>query len=147
MTLLPDALRVHSELSSKLFVPIRVNSAVSERPINHTITESSIRMTDDQSIVMINVFTVSSDDQDRLVDLLTSATSGVVDQAPDFISAALHKSVDGTKVAMYARWRSAADYKAMRADPRPLPYLKEALTFSTFEPGMYRVERAFSPSV
>ena len=104
-------------------------------------------MTDDQSIVMINVFTVSPDDQDRLVDLLLSATSGLVDQAPGFISAALHKSVDGTKVAMYARWRSAADYEAMRADPRPLPYLEEALRFSRFEPGMYRVERVFSPSV
>lgn len=146
MTLLTDALRASMDCLRNYLSPCVRNSR--ERAAeNHKINESNIPMTDDQSIVMINVFTVSPGDQDRLVDLLTSATSGVVDQAPGFISAALHKSVDGTKVAMYARWRSAADYEAMRADPRPLPYLKEALGFSTFEPGMYRVERAFSPSV
>jgi len=37
---------------------------------------------------------------------------------------------------MYAQGRSTADYEAMRKDPRPLPFLQEALTFATFEPGM-----------
>jgi hypothetical protein len=46
---------------------------------------------------------------------------------------------------MYAQWRSAEDYEAMRQDPGPLPFLEEALTIAKFEPGMYEVVRTFSP--
>ena len=31
-------------------------------------------------------------------------------------------------------------------DRAPLPFLQEALTFATFDPGMYRVERIFLPA-
>jgi quinol monooxygenase YgiN len=96
-------------------------------------------------ITLINVFTVAPENQARLIDLLTRATDGLVDRAPGFISATLHRGTDGTKVTMVARWRSTEDYQAMRQDPRPLPFLQEALTFATFEPGMYEVVRTFSP--
>jgi hypothetical protein len=33
----------------------------------------------------------------------------------------------------------------MRADPAPLPYLKEALKIATFEPGVYEVVQEFHP--
>jgi len=60
--------------------------------------------------------------------------------------ARLHRSLDGTKVTMYAQWRSSEDYQAMREDPAPLPYLTRALEIATFEPGMYEVVQSFSPS-
>jgi hypothetical protein len=44
-----------------------------------------------------------------------------------------------------ARWRSMEDYQSMRQDPGPLPFLQEALTFATFEPGMYEIVRTFKP--
>ncbi len=94
-------------------------------------------------VVLINVFTTPPDQQQRLIDLLTRATDGLVDRAPGFISSTLHRSVDGTKVTMVATWRSAEDYQAMRQDPRPLPFLQEALTFASFEPGMYEIVRTF----
>ncbi|WP_262032189.1 antibiotic biosynthesis monooxygenase family protein [Microvirga sp. Mcv34] len=97
----------------------------------------------EQGVVLINIFTVSAADQDRLVSLLTKATDGIVDRAPGFLSATLHRSVDGTKVAMYSRWRSISDYDAMRDNPAPMPFLQEALTFATFEPGIYNIERTF----
>ena len=79
---------------------------------------------DKSSIVtLINVFTVDPANQQRLVDLLTRATDGFVSRAPGFISSTLHRSVDATKVAMYAQWRSAEDYRAMRQDPGPMPFL------------------------
>lgn len=71
------------------------------------------------------------------------ATSGPVTHAPGFISASLHRSLDGTKVAMYAQWRSMEDYNAMRSNPAPLPFLQEALTISKFEPGAYEVVDTF----
>jgi quinol monooxygenase YgiN len=97
-------------------------------------------------ITLINVFTVEPANQQRLVDLLTRATDGSVNRAPGFISSTLHRSIDGTKVTMYAQWRSAEDYQAMRQDPRPLPFLEEALTIARFEPGMYEIVRTFCPA-
>jgi heme-degrading monooxygenase HmoA len=69
-----------------------------------------------------------------------------VRNAPGFMSARLHRSLAGTKVTMYAQWRSNEDYQAMRKDPAPLPYLTQALEISTFEPGMYEVVQSFFPS-
>jgi len=73
-------------------------------------------------------------------------TDRFVRHAAGFISARLHRSLDGTKVTMAAEWRSAADYEAMRADPAPLPYLQQALALAKFEPGMYEVVRTFTPA-
>jgi quinol monooxygenase YgiN len=99
-----------------------------------------------KQVTLINVFTVDPQNQQRLIDLLTRATEVSVRQAAGFISATLHRSIDGTKVTMVAQWRSAEDYQAMRNDPAPLPFLQEALTIAKFEPGMYEVVQAFTPS-
>ncbi|MDF2809666.1 MAG: hypothetical protein K0S56_697 [Microvirga sp.] len=94
-------------------------------------------------IVFINVFQVDPSDQQRLVDILTKVTGEIVSKAPGFISSTLHRSTDGSKVTMYAKWASIADYEAMRQDPAPRPYLEEALSFATFDPGMYEVVNEF----
>jgi quinol monooxygenase YgiN len=96
-------------------------------------------------MTLINVFTVDAENQRRLVELLIEATE-VVRRAPGFVSASLHRSTDGTKVTMYAQWRSINDYQAMRQDPVPLPFLQEALTIAKFEPGVYEVVRTFTPA-
>src|SRR6202023_368869 len=70
-------------------------------------------------ITLINIFTVEPANQRRLVELLTEATEVSVRRAPGFVSASLHRSTDGTKVTMYAQWRSIDDYQAMRQDPAP----------------------------
>ncbi|OZB95391.1 antibiotic biosynthesis monooxygenase family protein [Paenibacillus sp. XY044] len=90
-------------------------------------------------VTLINVFTVDPANQDRLIELLTDATNVSVRFAPGFITCVLHRSTDGTKVTMYSQWRSAEDYQAMRNDPRPLPYLQEAVKIAKFEPGMYEI--------
>jgi quinol monooxygenase YgiN len=100
----------------------------------------------DHPVTLINVFTVEPANQRRLIDLLIDATERSVRYAPGFISARLHRSLDGTKVTMYAQWRSVADYEAMRADPAPLPFLQQALAIAKFEPGMYEVVNTFAPA-
>jgi quinol monooxygenase YgiN len=95
-------------------------------------------------IVLINVFKVAPADQQRLVALLAQATEASIRHAPGFISAKLHRSLDGAKVTMYAQWRSAEDYQAMRADSSATPYLEAALAIATFEPGMYEVVQNFA---
>jgi quinol monooxygenase YgiN len=116
-------------------------SAVPERGDAMTQISAKARV-----ITLINVFTVEPMNQQRLVELLTEATEVSVSEAPGFVSASLHRSIDGTKVTMYAQWRSIDEYQAMRRDPVPLPFLQEALTISRFEPGMYEVVRTFAPA-
>jgi quinol monooxygenase YgiN len=95
-------------------------------------------------VTLINVFTVEPANQERLLDLLTRATETSVRHAPGFISASLHRGLDGTKVTMYAQWRSVEDYDAMRQNPAPLPYFQQALAIAKFDPGMYEVVETFS---
>ena len=95
-------------------------------------------------VTLINVFTVEPANQERLLDLLARATETSVRHAPGFISASLHRGLDGTKVTIYAQWRSVEDYEAMRRNPAPLPYLQQALAIAKFDPGMYEVVETFS---
>ena len=97
-------------------------------------------------VTLINVFTVDPTRQEELVDLLARATETSVRHAPGFISARLHRSLDGTKVTMYAQWQSREAYQAMRQDPGPSPYLERALAIATFDPGMYEVVQTFLPA-
>lgn len=97
-------------------------------------------------VILINVFTVDPTKQQELIELLAEATEDSVRHAAGFISAHLHRSLDGTKVTMYSQWRSEEDYQAMRKDPAPLPYLQQALAIATFEPGMYEVVGTFFPT-
>jgi quinol monooxygenase YgiN len=95
-------------------------------------------------VTLINVFTVEPENQRQLVELLARATETSVRHAPGFVSASLHRSFDGTKVTMYAQWRSVEDYQAMRENPAPLPYLQQALAIAKFDPGMYEVVENYS---
>jgi quinol monooxygenase YgiN len=95
-------------------------------------------------VTLINVFTVEPANQRKLVDLLARATEVSVRHEPGFVSAILHRSLDGTKVTMYAQWRSIEDYQAMRENRAPLPYLQQALAIAQFDPGMYEVVECYS---
>jgi quinol monooxygenase YgiN len=96
-------------------------------------------------LTLINIFTVEPVNQQKLIDLLTLATSGSVKNSTGFISASLHKSLDGTKVTMYAQWRSIEDYQNMRNNPTASPYLSQALEMATFDMGMYEIVQTFLP--
>jgi hypothetical protein len=94
---------------------------------------------------LINVFTVAPEKQDELVELLTSVTEQHVRHHQGFISASLHRGIDGKKVTMYAQWASVDDYESMRRDRGPAPALERALKVATFDPAMYEVAEIFLP--
>jgi quinol monooxygenase YgiN len=100
---------------------------------------------DAKLVTFINVFTVEPANQQRLVELLAHVTDTSVRHARGFVSSVLHRSIDGTKVTMYAQWRTMEDYEAMRKDPAPLPYLQQALTIAKFEPGICEVIESYLP--
>ncbi len=99
-----------------------------------------------QLLTLINVFSVEPANQEELLNLLIEATRTSVRYVEGFVSASLHRSLDGTKVAMYAQWRSVEDYQAMRSNPTASPYLQKALALARFELGMYEVVETFAPS-
>ncbi len=94
-------------------------------------------------VTLINVFTVNPAKQSELIRLLTRATDSSVRHISGFISASLHRSLDGTKVTMYAQWRSMEDYQAMRQNTAAAPFLQQALSIAAFDPGMYEVAEIF----
>jgi quinol monooxygenase YgiN len=96
-------------------------------------------------LTLINVFTVKPADQQKLVDLLITATENSVKDMPGFISSSLHRSLDGTKVTMYAQWKSIEDYQHMRNNSAASPYLAKALELAEFDMGMYEVVETFFP--
>jgi quinol monooxygenase YgiN len=96
-------------------------------------------------MTVINVFTVAPRQQPRLLELRTLATGTTVRHATGFIAAALHRSLDGTKVTMYAQWDTREAYDRMRGLPDASPFLTEALTIAQFEPGFYEVAEVFVP--
>ena len=61
---------------------------------------------DAQILTLINVATVEPENQQRLVEMFEIVTENVMSKQPGFISANIHKSLDGEKVVTYAQWRS-----------------------------------------
>lgn len=97
--------------------------------------------TDQDLITLVNVFTVEPERQAALVDLLAGATTAVINRSPGYVSANIHRSLDGTKVVNYAQWRRAEDYEAMLADPAVQRHISQAAAAAvSFEPHLYRVE-------
>lgn len=48
-------------------------------------------------LTLINVFTVAPENQDKLVAILIDATEQTMKQMPGFISANIHRGLDGKK--------------------------------------------------
>ncbi|MGL5806683.1 MAG: antibiotic biosynthesis monooxygenase family protein [Xenococcaceae cyanobacterium] len=61
-------------------------------------------------LTVIVIFSVEPEKQQELIDAIAEF-SKTVKQQPGFISANIHKSLDGLKVANYAQWRSQKDYE------------------------------------
>lgn len=98
-------------------------------------------------VTAINVFTVDPSNQQRLLDLLARMTETSVRDLPGFVSAALHRSVDGGRVTMYAQWASAQhfqNYQAMRSSAGASRDVGEILAIAKFDPATYEVVKVFT---
>ncbi|HWR24882.1 MAG TPA: antibiotic biosynthesis monooxygenase family protein [Methanosarcina sp.] len=90
-------------------------------------------------ITLINVFTVDPQDQQVLIDILVEATEKVMKNIQGFISANIHKSLDGTKVVNYAQWESKEAFEAMLLNEEAKPHMARAASIAKFEPHLYQV--------
>jgi len=95
---------------------------------------------DNDVVTLINVFTVEPGHQQRLVDVLVEATKAVMSKQPGFVSANIHRSLDGTRVTNYAQWRSREAFEAMLRNQETAEHMGEAARIAEgFEPHLYEV--------
>ncbi|WP_252945208.1 antibiotic biosynthesis monooxygenase [Oceanicola sp. 502str15] len=89
-------------------------------------------------VTLINTFEVAPEKADALVALLDAATEEKMRHVPGFVSANIHKSLDGTRVANYAQWESREAFQAMLADPEAQVHMRACGEIATsFSPVLY----------
>lgn len=108
------------------------------------MSESTIRA-DAPVVTLINVFTVERERQTRLVELWQRATDDVIRHLPGFVSANVHRSLDGTKVVNYAQWESQAAFAAMFQDPEAKRHLDRLAEIGTAAPVLCEVVSVHRP--
>jgi heme-degrading monooxygenase HmoA len=107
------------------------------KPIDDNLTYIS---TSADLITLVNVFTVEPANQERLARLLQEATEHAIKHLLGFISANIHKSLDGTRVVNYAQWRTEEDFEAMFRNPEASKHIQEAYKIAQVDPHLYKVE-------
>jgi heme-degrading monooxygenase HmoA len=90
-------------------------------------------------VTLINVFTVEPENQGRLVDLLVEATGEVMRHLPGFISANIHRGLDGRHVANYAQWESREAFERMLGNPQARRHMEPIMRLATNEGYLYEV--------
>ncbi|MFB7933864.1 MULTISPECIES: antibiotic biosynthesis monooxygenase family protein [Streptomyces] len=89
---------------------------------------------------LINVFTVTPDRQDELIELLARATEETMKHQPGFLHANFHASHDGERVINYAQWESEEHYRAMLANPEARVHMEQAAKIATdVQPRLFQV--------
>lgn len=68
---------------------------------------------DGDLVTLINVFSCEPQNQQRLIDSWSRATEERLGKLPGIVSAALHRSKDGTRVVNYAQWQSAENWQSL----------------------------------
>jgi len=91
---------------------------------------------DNNVTTLINVFTVDPSNQQGLIDILIETTEQVMNKQEGFISANIHKSLDGIHVVNYAQWESK---EAFEKNPKAIVHMNEVLTIAKADGSLYEV--------
>lgn len=91
------------------------------------------------NITLINVFTVDPSKQQQLVDALIETTKQVWHKQDGFISASIHKSVDGKKVVNYVQYKGKEAFDKRLDDPQAIIYMNKVLSMARADGHLYEV--------
>ena len=95
-------------------------------------------------VMLINVHTCKPEDQQQLTDLLMEGVNTIYRHAPGFISANIHKSLDGVRVTNYAQYRSREDVESVWSHPAIPAFAEEVGRLVTsFDAHLYEVVEVF----
>ena len=76
--------------------------------------------------------------------MLIEATQTTMSHAPGFVSASIHKSADGTRVANYAQWRRAEDFKTMLKNPQATKHMEPIRKIAKNDANLHEVVESFT---
>lgn len=91
-------------------------------------------------ITQINVFTVPPGNQQPLIDLLVESAE-FARSIPGWMSASIHRSLDGTRIVNYAQSDSLDASKRIIDRLREEGYLQRNQALAVANPGLYEVVR------
>jgi len=89
-------------------------------------------------VTQINVFKVAPENQQALIDLLIKSATSVRD-LPGWISASIHRSLDGTRVVNYAQAENMEAQERVIASLRENGFLDRNKLLAEANPGLYEV--------
>lgn len=93
-------------------------------------------MSDADPVVLINVYRCEPERQTVLMEHL-SAMVRAQRELEGFISATVHRGLNGRVAAVHAVWQSREEWKAMARHPTVAAAMEPILAIATFEPHLY----------
>nr|WP_277882497.1 antibiotic biosynthesis monooxygenase [Pseudanabaena sp. FACHB-2040] len=97
-------------------------------------------------VTLINVHVCKPEDQQQLADLLVEGVNTIYRHVPGFISASIHKSLDGVRVTNYAQYRSREDIDAVWSNPDVGAFAQKVGKFvESFDAHLYEVIEVATP--
>lgn len=94
---------------------------------------------DNKVVTVINVFRVKPENQQRLIDVLIQAGEELMTRLPGYISANIHKSLDGTRVVNYTQWVSKEAYEVIFERPQVRKHMEEAVKIGKGDYHLYEI--------
>lgn len=94
----------------------------------------------------INTFRCDPSDQDEVVAINIDIVDQVASGFPGFVSAAVHRSRDGTRVFNYLQWESAEHLATMQRSPEFQAIARRLVGLIEFEPHECDVAHVSPPS-
>ena len=95
-----------------------------------------------QILTAINVLSVEPKDQVRVVELLSRASDVLAKTQAGFISANIHRGLDGTKVVNYVQWRSKQDFESVFHNADFMQLYSQIKELARPEPHSYEIVHA-----
>jgi heme-degrading monooxygenase HmoA len=99
-------------------------------------------MSDAEPVVLINVYRCQPEKQAVLMEHLTGMIRSQR-ELEGFISATVHRGLNGKVAAVHAVWQSREEWKAMARHPLVAAAMEPILAIATFEPHLYEPGEVF----
>jgi quinol monooxygenase YgiN len=118
-----------------LSLGISLPSLAGQHPATaYDVDESTIEIhTGDKITVLISVFTVQPENEQKLIELIEEGTSSLFSKQPGYISASIHKGADSKRLVLYGQWESPQYIDAFRKKPEIGEYIQKVKELATFE--------------
>lgn len=91
---------------------------------------------ENDAVVLINVYKCDPARQDDLMERLTVMV-GVQKYLDGFVSATLHRGLNGKTAAVHSVWETRDHWKAMTRHPAIVAAMEPIMGLATFEPNLY----------